>query len=108
MANGKEITYVFQYYNTKLMFPDKDSVTLEEFMAQQIAFDESEDVRSSKPEKITLGGKEYTKETVVIEQLGLELVYYVRKIDDDFVLVINSQGEEGFDHTILENAIEAV
>jgi hypothetical protein len=108
VANGMDTTYVFQFYNTKLMFPDKENVTVEEFMEKQIAFNETEDIMLSKPEKTTLGGKEYTKETVVIEQLGLELVYYVRKIDDDFVLVINSQGEVGFDHTMLEKAIEAI
>ena len=108
VANGMDTTYVFQFYNTKLMFPDKENVTVEEFMEKQIAFNETEDIMLSKPDKTTLGGKEYTKETVVIEQLGLELVYYVRKIDDDFVLVINSQGEVGFDHTMLEKAIEAI
>ncbi|SHM75205.1 hypothetical protein SAMN04487860_11296 [Ruminococcus flavefaciens] len=108
VANCKETTYVFQYYNTKLLFPDKNNVTAEDFMEQHIAYEGNEEIKTTAPEKITLGGKEYTKETVVIDQIDLELVYYARKIDDDFILVINSQGESGFDQTVLEKSIEAI
>jgi len=108
VANSEDTTYVFQYYNTKLLFPDKDSVTIGEFMAQQIAYSESDGIKVSAPETISIGGCEYTKESVIIDQIDLELVFYVRKIDDDFILVINSQGEAGFDHTILEKSIEAI
>lgn len=108
VANSTDTTYVFQYSNTKLMYPEKENVTVEEFMEDRIEFNETEDIKVSAPEKITISGMEYTKETIVLEQLSLELVYYARKIDDDFILVINSQGEAGFDHTILEKAIEAI
>ena len=108
VANSKDTTYVFQYCNTKLMFPEKENVTVEEFMEKLIEFKETEGIKISAPEKVTLGGSEYTKETIVLEDISLELVYYARRIDDDFILVINSQGEAGFDHTVLEKAIEAI
>lgn len=108
VANSTDTTYVFKYYNTKLMFPEKENITIEEFMENLTEFNETEDIKISDLETITLGGREYTKETIIIEHLNLELVYYAGKIDDDFVLVINSQGETGFDNTILEKAIEAI
>ena len=55
-----------------------------------------------------MGGKEYSKVFIKLEGYGLDLIYYVRKIDDDFTLVIMSQGETGFDHTKFEKSVSSV
>ena len=113
--------FIVTYYNTKLMFPDEENVTEDHFIEkgdivlpatdseeelQQILDEEGAVVTG--PEKITMGGKEYSKVFIKLEGYGLDLIYYVRKIDDDFTLVIMSQGETGFDHTKFEKSVSSV
>ena len=93
------------YYDLKQRYPETPDMTPEEYLQLEIAnYKQSFTVADiSVPEKITLGGSEYTKISYTCD--SYPTIKYAKKISSDNIIVIEASGTTAAD---IENRFETI
>ena len=91
------------YMNTKLGFPYDSDYTEEDYLNDAMKIYEKLTIIKKEISKVVLGGKEYTKASLVMEVDGESKAYaflYVRKLDDNLMVEIGcgGMGEKSSDY----------
>ena len=87
---GESINVYF--LNTKLGFPYDNDYTEEDYLNDEIKTYEEYEIIEKNINKVTLGGKEYTKAELLVDFNGMEcrIYIYVRKIDENLMVKIDA------------------
>ena len=104
----------FTYSNVSLKYPENSGLSDEEFLDRDIfmgnleEYKENYGLKLSDPEKVTLGGKEFTKFMILKDVENSDDIIYIGRIDDDFILTIAAYGGAVTDTAAFESCFEAM
>jgi hypothetical protein len=105
----------FTYSNVKLKYPDVSNMTEEEFLDKDIFMGNLEAIKESSgdsfkgPESVKLGGKEFSRYSIInTENEGEDVIIYIGRIDEDFMLTIAVYGGNASESAAYENCFEAL
>ena len=93
------------FYNVRLRCPLTPDMSTEEFLNRRFEedYEKSGDPVEHTTETVSIGGQEYIK-AVRTGVLNYN-VFYARRIDDDFIMVINATGDATAD---MESIIDTI
>lgn len=105
----------FTYSNVKLKYPDASNITEEEFLDKDIFMGNLQAIREASgdsfkgPESVKLGGRDFSRYSIInTEKKDEDLVIYIGRIDEDFMLTIAVYGGSASDSAAFEKCFEAL